>query len=105
MNHIMAVKEANRAFERPWNAQCTCGSAGDFEDKAAAVAFANSHLQRYKGVGVSTTELIFPEPKKVPPAVHVVPVPPGPAAVQDEDGRKLAAKPTPPPPPPAPKVA
>lgn len=90
-NHDATVSQENRAFQRPWRAQCSCGTAGDFKSKDEAASFITTHLGRFEGVGVCTTSLTFPEPKKAP----VVPKPV--AAVTGE-------KPAAPPSPPAPKV-
>jgi len=89
-NHIATVTEANRAFQRPWHAQCSCGTSGDFKSKDEAASFMTTHLGRFEGVGVCTTELTFPEPKKISVIAH-------------PDLNQEA--PVKPPAPPAPKVA
>jgi hypothetical protein len=94
-HHIGRVWKAELHDNKPWHAQCDCGTAGDFLTEGEAVTYLVTHFNR--NGGICTSELLKGAPpvgpvKAAPPA----PVPAAPAA---------DTKPPVPPAPPAAKVA
>jgi hypothetical protein len=83
VEHNATITETKRFPNLPWEAQCSCGTAGSFKDKGQAVSYMQDHHR--KGSSNDTHEITFPEPAKpvmakplpVPPA-QARPVPPAP---------------------------
>ena len=50
---------------RPYHAQCSCGTAGDFADKSAAVAYIEKHFQKLGGVAETSLKVDAPDDAKV----------------------------------------
>lgn len=64
MDHKARVYEKPNGGQNPWYVGCSCGTAGDFPNQAAATAWINVHFQRL--TGVFTTELLVGPPPKGP---------------------------------------
>jgi len=79
--HHKATLTIGKADNRPYHIQCACGSAGDFNLEAQAVAWINKHFSR---IGPSeTSELFVPgakgavaAPQKPTPVTPTKPAPP-----------------------------
>jgi len=66
--------------DRPFHAQCSCGTAGDFSSQAEADAwFQNRHFSRLSGMAASASGVVVTgqEPEPAPPEPE--PPAPGPA--------------------------
>jgi hypothetical protein len=75
---------------RPYHAQCSCGTGGDFALEAQAVGYLNEHFSKLGGI--AETSLTIGEPKKTVPLSKVAPV-------QKPKAVSVAPPPAPPAPP------
>jgi hypothetical protein len=68
--HSGNVKVGN-VIGKPYHAQCSCGTAGDFPLEATAVGFLKAHFQKLGGI--AETSLTIGEPKKPAPPISKKP--------------------------------
>jgi hypothetical protein len=72
MHHVGEVVPG-KFTGRPFHAQCSCGTAGDFAQQDDAVSYLTNHFARLQGINsaelkpVAKEEPKAPEPKSVPP--------------------------------------
>jgi len=97
MHHIGAVSKTD--LLRPFHAQCSCGTAGDFYEEDAARTYLRGHFA--KQGGISTSELKEGIEKPVVRPAHVGGV--GPMPQSHAAAPESVGPPPPPPPPPSAK--
>lgn len=56
MHHTGKVTLEDKITGKPFHAQCSCGTAGDFKQKSEASDYLTNHFARLQGI--STTELV-----------------------------------------------
>jgi hypothetical protein len=89
MHHIGTITKTD--LMRPFHAQCSCGTAGDFFEEDTARSYLQEHFA--KQGGISTSELKESIQKPVVPTPHI-------GGVGTMPQSHAAAGPPPPPPPP-----
>jgi hypothetical protein len=76
MHHTGTI--SNTDLARPFHAQCSCGTAGDFANRDAAHAYLAGHFGKLSGI--ATTEWIEEQPAEDTPAQET----PAPTPAQEE---------------------
>jgi len=95
------------ATNRPYHAQCSCGTAGDFATKDSAVGYVAAHFEKLGGIADTILAVDAPDDAKVAAAaVAATPAPTphiggiGTMPQPHAPGPVPAVAPPPPPPPP-----
>jgi hypothetical protein len=111
MNHIATITKSSKLLNLPFHAQCSCGTAGTFPERAQAITYLTGHGQNVKSLSPANSfELIDnsdkPEGKAVLPQTHVAGVgnmPTSHSALGADVPQVVTGPPAPPPPPDAKK--
>jgi hypothetical protein len=96
MHHTGTISKTDSM--RPFHAQCSCGTAGDFYEEDAARSYLQSHFG--KQGGISTSELKEGIKKPVLPTSHI-----GGLGTMPQSHAAASIPPAPPPPPESKKEA
>jgi hypothetical protein len=76
MHHVGTVTKSSRVANREFHGECSCGTAGDFATKEAAISYLSVHGGTVTGLGPTNTfELVDdsakPEVFPALPTTHV----------------------------------